>query len=409
MADFKITRSDELMHYRTKGSKNGVRLYQNPDGSLTPLGERHYRDMYGYGERDGGVSKAIDAQLQRAARLRQTFRPTAAKTTQASGGQKPSVRGILKPPSTSREYNQEMLYNTLGNRLRNAGGKDRADTSSHPSKLSPEHLEELNNNSKKNEHPSKLSPEYLEELNYNSKKNEYPSGMQPVNTKQHEKSTRDGSALEKAYNDASKWVVDRADDVKKGATDAAVKVGDAAKNAYNDASKWVVDRADDARYAAEGAYNSAKNAVTDVVDRVKKTYGPGVADAARVISELPKNLSDPHLKEGFDNSYNAVKEWVTTAADDVKNTASEAFDAGKKWVDQAAKDVGKFADSALSDVTKAVDDAKKGVTDVANSVGKAAQDGWNWVKGLFGGGQQDDYGKDEDKDRSNHSSTSHKM
>lgn len=31
-----------LMHYRTKGSKNGVRLYQNPDGSLTPLGREHY-------------------------------------------------------------------------------------------------------------------------------------------------------------------------------------------------------------------------------------------------------------------------------------------------------------------------------------------------------------------------------
>lgn len=31
-----------LMHYRTKGSKNGVRLYQNEDGSLTPLGREHY-------------------------------------------------------------------------------------------------------------------------------------------------------------------------------------------------------------------------------------------------------------------------------------------------------------------------------------------------------------------------------
>lgn len=31
-----------LMHYRTKGSKNGVRLYQYEDGSLTPLGRIHY-------------------------------------------------------------------------------------------------------------------------------------------------------------------------------------------------------------------------------------------------------------------------------------------------------------------------------------------------------------------------------
>ena len=33
---------NELKHYRTPGSKNGIRLYQNPDGSLTPLGERRY-------------------------------------------------------------------------------------------------------------------------------------------------------------------------------------------------------------------------------------------------------------------------------------------------------------------------------------------------------------------------------
>lgn len=31
-----------LKHYRTPGSKNGVRKYQNPDGSLTPLGRIHY-------------------------------------------------------------------------------------------------------------------------------------------------------------------------------------------------------------------------------------------------------------------------------------------------------------------------------------------------------------------------------
>lgn len=34
--------SDELYHFRTKGSKNGVRRYQYPDGSLTPEGREHY-------------------------------------------------------------------------------------------------------------------------------------------------------------------------------------------------------------------------------------------------------------------------------------------------------------------------------------------------------------------------------
>lgn len=31
-----------LMHYRTKGSKNGIRRFQNEDGSLTPEGREHY-------------------------------------------------------------------------------------------------------------------------------------------------------------------------------------------------------------------------------------------------------------------------------------------------------------------------------------------------------------------------------
>lgn len=44
--DKSASQSDEdgeyLAHYRTKGSRNGVRRYQNEDGSLTPEGYRHY-------------------------------------------------------------------------------------------------------------------------------------------------------------------------------------------------------------------------------------------------------------------------------------------------------------------------------------------------------------------------------
>lgn len=39
-----------LMHYRTKGSKNGERRYQRENGSLTPLGYMHYAAMYGWGK-----------------------------------------------------------------------------------------------------------------------------------------------------------------------------------------------------------------------------------------------------------------------------------------------------------------------------------------------------------------------
>ena len=41
---------DVLAHFRTKGSKNGVRKYQNPDGSWTPLGLRERKEREGWGE-----------------------------------------------------------------------------------------------------------------------------------------------------------------------------------------------------------------------------------------------------------------------------------------------------------------------------------------------------------------------
>ena len=457
MADFKITRNDELMHYRTKGSKNGVRLYQNPDGSLTPLGERHYRDMYGYGEQNSGSSKTL-AQLRRE-RLN-------------AGGKD---RANVSSKNVSPEYLKELNYNSKKNEYPGQSGRSVTvapntnknvkgapqgkvfrDTSMGPTVLKrfaddPNEVREIGTNyvtgpqifgkydSKKAdlyEDPrnfqktpgDKTAPMYKSredvkeklrsEYGNNIPRDQYeaymvtPSkddvynengahtrfGTTSLNRMneariaddkekaakekaekekaEKEKAESLSGRLQSAYDTVSKAVVDTADKAKKGATDA-----------YNSASKAVVDAADESRYAAERAYNSASNAVADAVravNDVKENFGPGVADVS-----------------------NAVKEWVTTAADDVKKTASEAFDAGKEWVEQAGKDVGDFVNNAVSDVTKAVDDAKNGVVNAANTVGKAAQDGWNWVKNLFGGG--DDYGKDEDKDRSNHSSSSHKM
>ena len=41
---------NELMHFRTKGSKNGVRRYQQPDGTWTPLGLKERKAREGWGE-----------------------------------------------------------------------------------------------------------------------------------------------------------------------------------------------------------------------------------------------------------------------------------------------------------------------------------------------------------------------
>lgn len=42
--------NDELMHFRTKGSKNGVRRFQTEDGTWTPLGLRERKEREGWGE-----------------------------------------------------------------------------------------------------------------------------------------------------------------------------------------------------------------------------------------------------------------------------------------------------------------------------------------------------------------------
>lgn len=52
-----------LMHYRTKGSKNGVRRYQYEDGSLTPEGRIHYG--VGEGRKDGsGEEEDVEKKTQ---------------------------------------------------------------------------------------------------------------------------------------------------------------------------------------------------------------------------------------------------------------------------------------------------------------------------------------------------------
>lgn len=49
---------DTLAHFRTKGSKNGVRRYQNEDGTWTPLGLRERKAREGWGDGDRKARRA---------------------------------------------------------------------------------------------------------------------------------------------------------------------------------------------------------------------------------------------------------------------------------------------------------------------------------------------------------------
>ena len=54
ICDIYVTEDKFLEHSRTKGSKNGIRRYQNADGTWTPLGLARRREREGFGE--GGES-----------------------------------------------------------------------------------------------------------------------------------------------------------------------------------------------------------------------------------------------------------------------------------------------------------------------------------------------------------------
>lgn len=56
-----------LAHFRTKGSKNGVRRFQNEDGTWTPLGLRERKEREGWGDKEARREAKKQAKAERKA------------------------------------------------------------------------------------------------------------------------------------------------------------------------------------------------------------------------------------------------------------------------------------------------------------------------------------------------------
>ena len=106
-----VDEQSSLSHYRTKGSKNGVRQYQNKDGSLTPEGYRHYAEMYGWGKRELNLNKKRDKYAQKADRIED--RMTARKERSKDGGLLDDIDRKKLAKSRSKEAIFDNLINTL--------------------------------------------------------------------------------------------------------------------------------------------------------------------------------------------------------------------------------------------------------------------------------------------------------
>ena len=132
--------SDYLMHYRTKGSKNGVRRYQNEDGSLTAEGRDHYgvgdpRRVGGLHDKQGnkvsvganikagykntkGVAKAAFKMLFKKKNNRPEARGISAKQTDSSA----SDTQPQKPKKMNKQQKVRKAYNTMGKVLKVGAG-----------------------------------------------------------------------------------------------------------------------------------------------------------------------------------------------------------------------------------------------------------------------------------------------
>lgn len=101
---------DYLMHFRTKGSKNGVRRYQNPDGSWTEAGLAERRKREGWGDKierklQKKVAKAEKKQARKAARTeRQQAAAEARRKQKLSGLTDEEMKAKLERAKMEAEY-----------------------------------------------------------------------------------------------------------------------------------------------------------------------------------------------------------------------------------------------------------------------------------------------------------------
>jgi hypothetical protein len=116
METYVVTRTsgyqDELYHHGTKGQKWGQRLYQNKDGSLTPLGKMRYgsgTDNSGSGSKPKKVSRKV--RKQRAAALEKARKAKAEKLQQEKTIEEKRAH-LLKSADAKELYENRHLLTT---------------------------------------------------------------------------------------------------------------------------------------------------------------------------------------------------------------------------------------------------------------------------------------------------------
>lgn len=107
-----------LAHFRTKGSKNGVRRFQNEDGTWTPLGlkERKAREGWGDGDRKARRAEKRAARAERIAAYKEQRRQSNPKTMTDEELRKKIERAKLE--QEYREINKSPLLQAGANAVK---------------------------------------------------------------------------------------------------------------------------------------------------------------------------------------------------------------------------------------------------------------------------------------------------
>ena len=269
--------ANSLMHYRTPGSKNGVRKYQYEDGTLTPAGKIHY----GVGK--GGAAKTATAYTD---------------TGTGSGGPK-GAAGLAYRLGGAQGYNN---YRNAERGVRRWGDQAVSDVRNYANlgatrgSIDAAKSDALTNNLINKQRADKQfgpSQEYADRFNENTRINYVENQRRLAEAGRNARAVeaegdRQVREAEEAYNksvnksvdDAKKWVGERASDVKTWGEQAAKDVGKAASDAKN----WT-------EQAAKDVGKAAKNAGDWVGERAKDV-GNAVGNAAKDVGKWGKGAVD---------------------------------------------------------------------------------------------------------------------
>ena len=164
-----------------------------------------------------------------------------------------------------------------------------------------------------------------------------------------------------AYNDASRWASNAANDIR-----------DTATNAYNDASKWASNAANDIRDTATNAYNDASKWASNAANDIRDTATNAYNDASKWVNDRANDIANSPAGKWTANAYNDASKWVGDRANDIANSpvgqwTSNAYNDASKWASNAANDVGNWTTNAYNDVGQWVGDRSNDIRNAYNT------------------------------------------